>query len=188
MTHDAFWELIGLLDGVIDEDGADLLQARLASLSTEVVEGFATNLADKVRALARLPIEGVPVPDASDMGGQALSALGDSLENLLYAIVAAGRANYSAAIEEPSSIEDGDWDGGEAELLVDAVATVLWSRACLDWYEDFDPFLADLPADPRWYETARGSAWKSAPRRGRYCSPLSNSSITRVPHPVCVGR
>ncbi|MFC6084678.1 DUF4240 domain-containing protein [Sphaerisporangium aureirubrum] len=164
MTDDVFWELVDALDGVIDEESVGVLREHLSSLTVEQVEAFARHLSDKVRILAEIPFEGLPVADVSDSGG-ALPLLGDSLENLLYAVVASGRAAYSAAIEEPSGVEEEDWDAGEAELLVDTVATVLWNRAGLDWYDDFDPFLAGLPVDTRWYATSRGSAWKSAPRR-----------------------
>ncbi|MEO3811085.1 DUF4240 domain-containing protein [Sphaerisporangium sp. B11E5] len=162
MTDDVFWELVDTLGGVIDEDGVEVLRDRLSSLTAEQIEGFAAQLSDKVRVLAATPFEGGPVPDT---GEAACPSLGDSLENSLYAVVASGREGFSAAVEDPSTVEEGEWDAGEAELLVDTVATVLWDRAGLDWHDDFDPFLAGLPAETRWYATSRGSAWRSAPRR-----------------------
>ncbi|GAA1272545.1 hypothetical protein GCM10009677_27080 [Sphaerisporangium rubeum] len=163
MTDDAFWELVDVLGGVVDEESADDLRERFSSLTGEQIEGFAAQLSGKVRVLAALPLEGAPVPDGTAPGG-ALPLLGDALENLLYAVVAAGRDAYSAVVADPASAEDDEWDAGEAELLPDVVAEALWNQAGLDWYDDFDPFLAGLPADTRWYATSRGSAWKGVPR------------------------
>ncbi|MEU6410781.1 DUF4240 domain-containing protein [Microbispora sp. NPDC046933] len=165
MTDETFWDLIDTLDGVIDEDGADLLGERLSSLSAEEVEAFCAHLAGKVGALAELPLEGRPIPDVSDEGRPPIPLVGDAYENLLYAVVAAGRERYEAVLADPAAAEGGEWDAGEAELLVDVAATVLWDVAGQDWCEEFDPLLSGLPADGRWYDTRRGSAWKSAPRQ-----------------------
>ncbi|WP_185949399.1 DUF4240 domain-containing protein [Microbispora sp. KK1-11] len=165
MTDEVFWELVGMLDGVVDEDGADLLGERLSSLGAEEVEAFCAHLAAKARALTALALEVRPVPDVSDDGGPPIPLVGDAYENLLYAMVAAGRERYEAVLADPAAAEDEEWDAGEAELLVDAVATVLWDVAGLDWYEEFDSLLSGLPVDGRWYDTRRGSAWKSAPRQ-----------------------
>ncbi|MEU6429073.1 DUF4240 domain-containing protein [Microbispora sp. NPDC046973] len=165
MTDEIFWELVGTLDGVIDEDSADLLGERLSSVAAEEVKVFCGHLAAKVRALAGLPLEGRPVPDVGDEGRPPIPLAGDAYENLLYAVIAAGRERYEAVLADPAAAEDEEWDAGEAELLVDVVANVLWDVAGLDWYEEFDPLLSGLPADGRWYDTRRGSAWKSAPRQ-----------------------
>ncbi|MEU8197394.1 DUF4240 domain-containing protein [Microbispora amethystogenes] len=164
MTDETFWGFIGALGGVIDEDGADLLGERLASLEAEAVEEFCLLLAGKVRALTALPLEGRPVRDVGDEGAVRRSRLSvDAYENLLYAVVASGRTRYEAVLADPAAVEGEEWDAGQAELLVDVVATVLWDVAGLDWAGDFDPLLSCPPDGGRWYETYRGSAWKSAP-------------------------
>lgn len=163
MTDEDFWELIGTLGGVIDEDGADLLGERLSSLGAQEVESFCAHLAGKVRALTGLALEGRPVPDVSDEGRPPIPLVGDAYENLLYAVVAAGRERYEAVLADPPAVEDEEWDAGQAELLVDVVATVLWDVVGLDWARDFDPLLSGLPDGGRWYDTYRGSAWKGAP-------------------------
>ncbi|OPG12007.1 hypothetical protein B1L11_16720 [Microbispora sp. GKU 823] len=155
--------MIGTLDGVIDEDGADLLGERLSSLGAQEVEAFCAHLAGKVRALTGLPLEGRPVPDVSDEGRPPIPLVGDAYENLLYAVVAAGRGRYEAVLADPPAVEDEEWDAGQAELLVDVVATVLWDVAGLHWARDFDLLLSGLPDGGRWYDTYRGSAWKGAP-------------------------
>ncbi len=163
MTDEDFWELIGTLGGVVDEDGADLLGERLSSLGAQEVESFCAHLAGKVRALTALPLEGRPVADVSDEGRPPSPLVGDAHENLLYAVVAAGRQRYEAVLADAAAAQDEEWDAGEAELLVDAVAAVLWDVAGLDWSESFDPVLSGLPDGGRWYDIYRGSAWKSVP-------------------------
>lgn len=163
MTEETFWELIDTLDGVIDDDSIDLLTERLSSLSPEDVEGFCARLAAEVRRLAELPLEGRPVPDVSDAGHVPLPLGGDARENLLYAIVASGKAEHEAVISDPSVVEEKEWHAGDAELLIDAAATSLWTAAGVDWFDEFDPLLAPFRDDERWYETLRGSAWKSMP-------------------------
>ncbi|GIH60915.1 DUF4240 domain-containing protein [Microbispora siamensis] len=104
MTDETFWDLIGTLDGVIDEDGADLLGERLSSLGAQEVEAFCAHLAGKVRALTGLPLEGRPVPDVSDEGRPPIPLVGDAYENLLYAVVAAGRERYEAVLADPPAV------------------------------------------------------------------------------------
>jgi hypothetical protein len=164
MTEEAFWKLIDALDGVIDDDSIDVLTERLSSLSPEDVESFCAHLADKVRTLAGLPLEGSAVPDVSDAGHAALPLAGDAHENLLYAIVASGRSRYESVISDPTTVEELVWDAGVAELLMDAAATSLWDRAGVDWYDEIEPLRAHFRNDDLWYETYRGSAWKNIPR------------------------
>ncbi|GAA4207268.1 hypothetical protein [Microbispora amethystogenes] len=163
MTDETFWGFIGALGGVIDEDGADLLGERLTSLKAEAVEAFCLLLAGKVRALTALPLEGRPVRDVGDEGRPPIPLVGDAYENLLYAVVASGRTRYEAVLADPAAVEGEEWEAGQAELLVDVVATALWDVAGLDWAGNFDPMLSCLPDGGRWCETYRGSAWKSAP-------------------------
>ncbi|WP_442939374.1 hypothetical protein [Nonomuraea sp. SYSU D8015] len=93
--------MIDALGGVINDDGIGLLAERLSSLAPEDVESFCAHLAAKVGALADLPLEGLAVPDVTDVGRDALPLAGDAHENFLYAIVAAGRARYEAADRRP---------------------------------------------------------------------------------------
>ncbi|MFG1971288.1 DUF4240 domain-containing protein [Nonomuraea fuscirosea] len=163
MTEETFWKLIDELDGVIDDDGVDSLGERLSSLSPQDVESFSVWLAAKVHALAELPLAGSAVPDVTDAGQAPPPLSGDAHENLLYAIVAAGRTRYDNVIATPSAVEESEWDAGEAELLIDLAATTLWESAGLDWYDEIDPLRTPSPHDEGWWETFRGSAWKSIP-------------------------
>jgi hypothetical protein len=164
MTEETFWTIIDELDGVIDDDSVDSLSERLSSLSPEDVEGFCAHLAAKVGTLAGLPFAGLAVPDVTDAGHAPLPLAGDAHENLLYAIVAAGRARYESVTSDFSTVEEEEWDAGEAELLIDAAATSLWEAAGVDWFDEVDPLRAHLHHDDAWYETYRGSAWKNIPR------------------------
>ncbi|MEU8358983.1 DUF4240 domain-containing protein [Nonomuraea sp. NPDC048882] len=163
MTEETFWDLIDELDGVIDDDSVDVLGEQLSSLSPEDVESFCAHLAAKVSALTELPLAGSAIPDITDAGHPPLPLSGDAHENLLYAIVAAGQARYDTVITDPSTVEESEWDAGEAELLIDLAATTLWESAGLDWYDELDPLRAPSPPDEGWWETFRGSAGKSIP-------------------------
>ncbi|MEV5889823.1 DUF4240 domain-containing protein [Nonomuraea fuscirosea] len=163
MTEETFWDLIDELDGVIDDDSVDALGEQLSALPPEDVESFCAHLAAKIGALAELPLAGSPIPDITDAGHAPLPLSGDAHENLLYAMVAAGRARYESALATPSAVEESEWDAAEAELLIDLAATTLWESAGLDWYDELDPLRTPSPHDEGWWETFRGSAGKSIP-------------------------
>lgn len=153
-----------MLGGVVDDHGASVLAERLLSLGPEDVAAFCTQMADKVRRLAELPIEGLSVPDISDGPNPPPPLVGDARDNLLYAIVAAGKTDYESVVSDFSTVTRRVWNAGEAELLISTVADTLWSRTGRDWFDEMDPLrVSSIPAD-RWYDTYRGSASKSMPR------------------------
>lgn len=166
MTEDQFWELVGLLGGVVGDEPVELLTEALSGLDPQKVEAFCAHLASAIRRLARLPLEGLAVADVSDLGGPALPLVGDALEFFLYAVVAAGHESYERVLAHPDSATEHVWDSGEVELLTEMVSSVLWETAGIDWHIEMDPLREDGHAEERgaWYESRRGSMQQGVPR------------------------
>ncbi|WP_431680048.1 DUF4240 domain-containing protein [Kitasatospora sp. KL5] len=108
LPWDRFWELIDTLGGPAGtsrcadlEDGCERLTGLLAAEPVEVITGFGERLAEALyrldlEQLGTMPVHGMSLPDGSPFP--------QSDDGFLYsraAVVAAGRATYTAVLARP---------------------------------------------------------------------------------------
>jgi len=114
MEDERFWQLVGLLDGQIDDEGLEALIGALSELTPGDLDSFNDTLAMKLHAL--------------DHPGNTMrwSGMVSADASLYYRceIVAAGRAEFESHLREPRSSDDPEAGAvGEALLgIVDSVA------------------------------------------------------------------
>ncbi|MEV0589614.1 DUF4240 domain-containing protein [Nonomuraea sp. NPDC050310] len=160
MDTKSFWDLIGVLDGVVSEEGAVRLGARLEALAPAALEEFSEHLCAVLGELVKLPLEGAEVGEHGDpYDAEPLPLVGDSYRYFLYAVVAGGEEVVENVRRDPAWVTRRDWDFAEAEDVIDTITDAFWDQG-IQWNR-IDPTLGPVDPsddDPWWYETTHGTA------------------------------
>ncbi|MET9039434.1 DUF4240 domain-containing protein [Streptomyces mirabilis] len=124
MTEEDFWSLIDLLGGVANRRTTPALAESLARQGQVRIEEFADMLAENLQRLASAPVSGIPVRDVNDPSdAQPMPLVGDALDNLYFAVVAAGSSRFQQILKHPGQVADCAWDFSESDRLAEAVST-----------------------------------------------------------------
>lgn len=106
MRNEEFWNLIGVLGGVADEESVARLGEKLAALPARTVEAFGSALDERIDVLAESPA----IPE--DL------RYSENSEWFAAAIIAAGKPAYEKARRARAPFAADDWAFEEAEELL----------------------------------------------------------------------
>ena len=154
MRSEQFWELIGVLGGVADEESAARLGERLASLPPRTVESFGGALDERVGILS----ESLAIPEDLRYSEHA--------EWFAAAIIACGRPAYEKARRTREPFLADDWAYEQAEDLLVVSENILepvqidFDGVEVEWLSDQHPDDVEVvdgpvadefdPVEPEW--------------------------------------
>lgn len=193
MRSEQFWELVGVLGGVADEESAARLGEKLATLPARTVESFGGALEERIGILAESPA----IPEELRYSEYA--------EWFAAAIVAAGRPTYEKARRAHEPFAADDWAYGQAEDLLVVSENILepveieLDAVEVEWLslrhpedvevaddpvaDEFDPLESDwgvrVVEDPL-IDAALSDITESRTWRSWFCTQVTRPGVVRV--------
>jgi|tagenome__1003787_1003787.scaffolds.fasta_scaffold20872301_2 hypothetical protein len=148
MNDAQFWRLIDVLRARTDPAAVELLITELTALSDPDLEAFATHLAKAVHDLDSEALFAQPV-DTDEFTPEDVDE--DLFVAVRCAVVAAGRAAYEVAQEDPGELSRRhDWQIADAESILQAADWAYERRTGQSWTfaPDWETETSDKPAGP----------------------------------------
>ncbi|MEJ5946363.1 DUF4240 domain-containing protein [Pseudokineococcus basanitobsidens] len=123
MGENQFWDLVGVLEGSVDEPAVERLTAALRTTGRRGPAAFQERLAAVLHDLDREVLCRQPVRWVDDPPGVTVPLSADAFLYLRAHVVASGRAVVARAIADPASLLEREWEDGEALLYAAETVT-----------------------------------------------------------------